>query len=723
MHCKVCELHCHLSEDYFGHCGMYVVKDGEVVPRYENQLSSFTVARVEDVPLLHYYPGLLTLTLGTVSCNFDCYYCVNSRIACKTGDKVFRYSFTPQEIVDKAKQLNCQAVAFTVNEPAVSFPYFFEVAMRAREASIKSGCATNGYFTEGAVDILADYIDFANISLKSWRDEFYQKSCGVAGIEPVLRNIKKLYEKGVHIEVTTPVTPDMDIAEIEEIARFLGSIDRKIPWHLFWLLAEYKAEAGQHVPVNKLVEMRKVAKKYLDYVFIGNLVGSEWLDTECPGCGYKLVGRINTFGCGAQLAGYDIKNGKCPQCGRKSDVIGEFSLKFKDTAPCEDGVKKQPEQKPALGLLEIYGSQKLFDFKTGKTATSSDKLIGEVGNLIKGDPYPGDGLIESDDWVTRHALRLTSYYEPDIVMLNYSQPWFVSMNNPEKRIEAVNNALSNAHAFVDETGYTPLIVGLGGFEKVETAIPLEEILKDENIIVFNGKSAIFKEKAFEKLSTETLERLLPHWDVFSRDEILSSVEPGYNCQFEKALGDYVAFARPGVCFKGASDHFITHGVVPALEKDIPVFTSLNAPEYIWDAASVAIQAVNAGQKVALILVEGAGKEEYTKEGINTCRNNEGNFIYQLPYQYMSVGSGRPYSRCEYQFPLGEAYWMKDYRSYPFSRRFNQTVYSAMRREIAPRKSLSVGNRNIMTHVCFEADIVVECYSCIQHHFATMAVFY
>ncbi|MDD2472000.1 MAG: hypothetical protein PHT28_03680, partial [Dehalococcoidales bacterium] len=104
MNCNICELRCCLNGDSFGRCGMYQVLDEKITPRYNNQLSSVSVGRVEDVPLLHYYPGALTLLIGTVSCNFDCYYCENSRIARQAGDKIFRYSLTPQEVINKAKQ-------------------------------------------------------------------------------------------------------------------------------------------------------------------------------------------------------------------------------------------------------------------------------------------------------------------------------------------------------------------------------------------------------------------------------------------------------------------------------------------------------------------------------------------------------------------------------------------------------------------------------------------
>ncbi|MDD5499204.1 MAG: radical SAM protein, partial [Dehalococcoidales bacterium] len=683
MNCNICELRCNLHEGYYGRCGMYQEVDGVVAPRYQNQLSSISVGRVEDVPLLHYYPGALTLLIGTVSCNFDCYYCENSRIARQSGDKIFRYSLTPDEVIKKAIQLNCEAVAFTVNEPAASFPYFLDIAQAARKNGLKAGCATNGYFTQEAIALLADSIDFANVSIKSWRDDFYQKSCGVPSVKPVLRNIEALYKKGVHIEITTPVTPGIDTAEIIKIARFLSGIDRKIPWHLFWLLAEYKAEIGHHVPVDKLVEMRNAALEHLDHVFIGNLIGSEWLDTECPLCGQKLVERINTFGCGSQLADHHINGGKCPNCAADSDVVGEYSLKFFDEVPHQSRGVKPPvpvgemelgeelEEQPVLGLLDVNGYQKLFDFKTGKTSTHSNELIRKVGSLIKEEPYPGDGIIESDDWVTHTALKLVDLHHPDLVMLNYAQPWFLSLNNPSKRRDAVNNALDNAHTFIQKTGYTPLIIGLGEFEKVQRAVALEEMLKGENIVVFNGKTAFLPKEAFKRLGAEALEQLSSCWDVFTREEILNSIEPGYSSEFARNIGDYTAFARKGVCFKGASDHFILNGYVPSLAESIPVYTSLRTPGHISNISSTVINAVNSGEKVALILIEGAGVTDYAQTGVELCSNREGKFVYQLPYQYMSIGSGKPYSQCEYQFPLGQAYWMKDYRPYPFSRRFNR----------------------------------------------------
>lgn len=720
MQCNICELKCDITAKNYGRCAMYSLKDNEVVPRYENQVSSFTIGRIEDVPILHHYPGSLTLLLGTASCNFDCAYCENSYISREKIENLFRYRLTPEELVKKAILLDCKNIAFTVNEPAVSFPYFLELADTAKKAGLKVGCATNGYFTIDAISTLAEKIDFVNVSLKSLRDGFYEKSCHVPSAAPVLRNIKILHDKGVHLEITTPVTPDINETEAEEIARAIGAIDKNIPWHIFWLLPEYKMEGGEHVPVDRLIKMRDTAKKYLNYVFIGNLVGSEWLDTACPSCHQTVIKRLNALGCGCQLVDYYLKGGKCPNCGDAAHVVGELSLNFKEE---KNECLVVPEtESPSLGLLDVHGYQKLFDFRTGEQVRFQSPLLDKVGNIMHGHPYPGDEKPESDTWAADMALEMVDIYHPDLVMLDFAQAWFLTINQAGDKDAAFANVFRNVNRFLDKTGYTPLVIGLGGFEKVKDVIDLEELFGSEELTISMGKSAHFSRRALEKIPKQKLAELSRYWKIYTKQEYLDSLTSSYTADFAASITDYVAVAEPGVVFKGLNSFARLKDLTTSLNKYIPVYTTLKPPEDITQVAPTVSEAVRQGKKVALIIVEGAGIDNFPMPSMNQCRNYDGIFIYELHQQYITLGTGIPYCQSEYRFPLGKDYWLQDYRPYPFSGRFHRFLNQTIGRRIGDKTSLSIGNRNILTHVCLEADISLECYCCYQHNFGTMAVF-
>lgn len=720
MRCEICELGCEITAENYGRCRMYCLKEGVVVPRYENQVSSFSIGHIEDVPILHFYPGGLALLVGTTSCNFDCSYCENSYIARGSGENLFRHRLAPEELVSKAKAIDCRNVAFTVNEPTVSFPYFLRMAKAARKVGLKSGCATNGYFTTASVTSMAEQIDFVNVSLKSIRDDFYQGSCRVPSSVPVLRNIRVLYEKGVHVEITTPITPEMDEIEAGAIAREIAAISKDIPWHIFWLLPEYKMEGGEHVPVDRLIAMRNIAKEHLNYVFVGNLVGSEWLDTVCPVCHTTIVKRLNALCCGSQLVDYNLNKGECPRCGNKIPIVGELSLDFSDTKT--DSVLLPETAELTLGLLDVHGYQKLFDFKTGERVQVKSPLVSKVGDLICRRPYPGDAKTKSDTWVTDLALEMVELYRPDLVMLNYAQAWYATVNHPEERQVAFNNVFENTRRFLDKTGYSPLVIGLGGFEPVKHVIDLEDILGPRDFTISSGKYAYISQQALRNISPRRMADLSQYWQFYTKKEFLDSLSTPYSTDFAAVLGDYITIAEPGVIFKGLNSFARVKDITGSLDKFIPVHTTLHPPEDITRVAPVISDSVGHGEKVALIIVEGAGISDFPLSPVSRCRNYDGLFIYQMHEQYITLGTGIPYSESEYHFPLGN-YWLQDYRTYPFSSRFHRFLHNTIRNQTGEKKSLSVGNRSILTHVCLEADISLECYCFKMHNFGTMAVFH
>ena len=53
----------------------------------------------------------------------------------------------------------------------------------------------------------------------------------------------------------------------------------------------------------------------LAYIYFGNFIGSEWVNTVCPDCGKVLVERINLGGCGAKSLACHLQGDCCPSAG------------------------------------------------------------------------------------------------------------------------------------------------------------------------------------------------------------------------------------------------------------------------------------------------------------------------------------------------------------------------------------------------------------------------
>lgn len=89
----------------------------------------------------------------------------------------------------------------------------------------------------------------------------------------------------------------------------------------------------------------------------------------------------------------------------------------------------------------------------------------------------------------------------------------------------------------------------------------------------------------------------------------------------------------------------------SLDKYIPVYTTITPPADLTQVAPIVSEAVRGGKKIALIMLEGAGLSNFPFPTVNKCQNYDGHFVYQLHQQYITLGTGIPYSQSEYRFPL------------------------------------------------------------------------
>ncbi|MDR0842703.1 MAG: radical SAM protein [Acidobacteriota bacterium] len=324
MECSYCEWRCELGADTYGVCRMYHADGDEIKERFPDRWS-FSSSRMEALPFYHVWPGARTLTIGTRGCNFNCRYCSNAYVALAdpaTSDDHI-HTMTPESLVAKALQLGCRNIVFNVNEPIVSIPGLLQLRRVAEDAGLPMGCLTNAYGTEESTETLATIFDFLNIGLKGFSSEFYRDYIGVKTVEPILRNIRTL-AKLRHVEVTTPVIQGVNDDDLDAMAEYLADIDPEIPWHVFRLLPEYEMKDREYPSIEIISRKLEAARQKLHYVYFHNFVGSEWVNTICPGCGMEVVERLS-LGCGGdKLEDFHCADNRCPRCGRAIRMCGEY---------------------------------------------------------------------------------------------------------------------------------------------------------------------------------------------------------------------------------------------------------------------------------------------------------------------------------------------------------------------------------------------------------------
>ncbi len=271
--CNLCPHHCTLAEGQVGFCRTRHNEGGQIKSLNYGRVTSLAIDPIEKKPLYHFYPGSVILSLGSFGCNMACPFCQNHTIS-QGGEQEVRWQISPEQLVELAQETSQQhgsiGVAFTYNEPLLSYEYLRDTLPLLHQAGQKAVLVTNGQVEEEPLRELLPYVDAMNIDLKTFADKTYAKLGG--SLQAAQRTIQMAAEAGVHVEVTTLVVPGIsdDINEFCAEVDWLASVNREIPLHLsrYFPRYQYKAPATQ---LDKLYELQRIAQKRMKYVYLGNV--------------------------------------------------------------------------------------------------------------------------------------------------------------------------------------------------------------------------------------------------------------------------------------------------------------------------------------------------------------------------------------------------------------------------------------------------------------------
>ncbi len=318
VRCNACAHRCIINEGKYGICGTRKNIDGKLFTNVYEYPLAVNVDPIEKKPLFHFLPGSKALSIGTAGCNFKCSFCQNYDISQMRGDTISGKHVSIKELLDEAEANYCKSIAYTYNEPVVFLEYTLDTAMEAHKRGLKNVYISNGFETEETLQLLKGKIDAMNIDLKAFTETFYQKHCK-GRLAPVLSTIRRAFEIGIWVEITSLLIPGENDSEneIRQMAKFIASVSKEIPWHLSRFFPTYRMTNKPATPLRKLETARKIGlAEGLHYVYVGN-VPLERNTTFCPMCGKPLIVR-NIY----NLTKNSVKNGKCPYCGQA--VSGVF---------------------------------------------------------------------------------------------------------------------------------------------------------------------------------------------------------------------------------------------------------------------------------------------------------------------------------------------------------------------------------------------------------------
>jgi len=316
VRCLLCPRNCLIKGGSVGFCGVRQNQDGRLYSLVYAKPASIAVDPIEKKPFYHFLPGSSALSIGTVGCNLACQFCQNWTLSCaRPEDTDVSETVQPEEIVAMAKKQGCPVIAYTYNEPTIFYEYMLDTAKLARKAGLKNVIVSNGYIEQEPLKELCKHIDAANIDLKAFSNEFYSKYTG-AKLQPVLDTLKTLKEEGVWLEITNLVIPTLNdnMEGIEQMCKWIKENLGQAVLHFSRFFPHHKLNNLPPTPPQTLDRARKIALKYLDHVYVGN-IQTEANNTYCPKCKKLLIER-QWFTPSLN----EIKDSRCPDC--KTEIPG-----------------------------------------------------------------------------------------------------------------------------------------------------------------------------------------------------------------------------------------------------------------------------------------------------------------------------------------------------------------------------------------------------------------
>lgn len=325
--CLLCPNACITSPGENGRCRSRGNRNGTYYSLSYGRPCVIALDDIEKSPLYHFQIEGKAFSIATPGCNLACKYCHNWEYSQKGPLEVAEvFSLEPEEVIRRAKKHGVTTMNYFYTEPTVYYEYMIEIARLARRAGMRNVCVTAGYINEKPLRNLIPLIDAFVVGLKGFTEDYYSEYMN-GPLEPVKRTLqilsenknlsrkKGLEDKDPWFEIVYLVVPGLNDkeSELDTMARWVyKNIGRDVPLHFTRFSPAYQLKNLPPTPVGTLDQARDIAMKAgLEYVYEGNVPGSEGAHTYCPRCHQKVIERL-----GFTVIKNDLKKGQC-QCGHR----------------------------------------------------------------------------------------------------------------------------------------------------------------------------------------------------------------------------------------------------------------------------------------------------------------------------------------------------------------------------------------------------------------------
>ena len=276
--CEVCFRHCNIREGALGACKARTCRDGKVIAVNYGRVTGLALDPIEKKPLSRFCPGSMILSYGSYGCNLFCPFCQNYDISRSDGSEFEpEERITPEElanIASKFKDRGNIGVAFTYNEPLVSYEFVRDTAKLVKAKGMKNVLVSNGTAELPVLEEILPYIDAMNIDIKSMSEKTYSEV-----LKGDLKTTKAFIERAVkdcHVELTMLIVPGMNDTEDEmrELTNWISGLNDgqgyKIPLHISRFFPRYQMTDKPATDIGTIYSLAEIAKEKLEYVYTGN---------------------------------------------------------------------------------------------------------------------------------------------------------------------------------------------------------------------------------------------------------------------------------------------------------------------------------------------------------------------------------------------------------------------------------------------------------------------
>ncbi|MGB2959918.1 MAG: AmmeMemoRadiSam system radical SAM enzyme [Bacteroidota bacterium] len=321
VQCVKCPHYCFLEEGELGRCRNRLNHGGKLHSIAYGNPCAVHIDPIEKKPLFHFLPSTKAFSIAAAGCNLRCLNCQNWQISQFSPEETRNQDLMPDRVVAQCTETQCESIAYTYSEPTTFYEYTLDTARIARNAGIRNVLKSNGYINKEPLRELCSVVDAANIDLKTFEDEMYEKLAG-ARLESVLDTLRVLREEGVWLEITNLVVPGWS-DDPEETRRMCGWLcDTGLsdaPLHFSRFVPLYKLSHLPPTPVSVLDRAREIAlEEGVRYVYIGNVPGHDAQNTCCHHCGKVIVERR-----GFTILENHLSGGNCGYCGGEIPGVWE----------------------------------------------------------------------------------------------------------------------------------------------------------------------------------------------------------------------------------------------------------------------------------------------------------------------------------------------------------------------------------------------------------------